>query len=378
VFVDRRHSLLIIEHKLDECVDLVDRVVVLDPAGGVALDGPARAIFANHAARLEELGVWQPAASRLAHRLRRRGISIEPHPLSLAEAAATLGDYGVQPAVVLAEAPLAAPPPDTDEPPALTLEAVSYAYGPRQVLSGVDLSVPAGHLLALLGPNGAGKTTLGQIAAGLRRPQAGTVRLFGRGAREYSSAELATSVGYVFQNPEHQFVRQTVYDELAFGLQVLGETPAAIQPRVEAFLAEFGLLEHRWANPFSLSQGQKRRLSVATQLITGRRLLVLDEPTFGQDPRTSAALMERMAALQRQGRTIVMITHDLELVRAYATCVAVLLEGQVAFSGPPAELLDRPQLLRAASLDLPPMWAVAARLKQMQRSRLCTTPATPN
>jgi energy-coupling factor transport system ATP-binding protein len=146
-------------------------------------------------------------------------------------------------------------------------------------------------------------------------------------------------------------------------------------------LAEFGLLEHRWANPFSLSQGQKRRLSVATQLITGRRLLVLDEPTFGQDPRTSAALMERIADLRRQGRTIVMVSHDIQLVSTYATLVAVLLDGQVAFTGPPSELMDQPQLLRAASLALAPVWAVARRLSEMQRVRLgdvCTTAAIPN
>jgi energy-coupling factor transport system ATP-binding protein len=378
---DRRRSLLIIEHKLDECVELVDRVVVLDPAGGVALDGPARSIFAERAARLEELGVWQPTASRLAHQLKRRGLAVEPHPLTVTEAAMIFGEYGIQPAEVLAEAPPAAPPPETDGPPALAIEGVSYAYGARPVLSDVTLSVPPGHLLALVGPNGVGKTTLGQIAAGLRRPRAGSVQLFGRDVRDYSSAELATTVGYVFQNPEHQFVRQTVYEELAFGLQGLGDTAEAIRPRVEAMLAEFGLLEHRWANPFSLSQGQKRRLSVATQLITGRRLLVLDEPTFGQDPRTSAALMERIADLRRQGRTIVMVSHDIQLVSTYATLVAVLLDGQVAFTGPPSELMDQPQLLRAASLALAPVWAVARRLSEMQRVRLgdvCTTAAIPN
>jgi energy-coupling factor transport system ATP-binding protein len=375
---DRRRSLLIIEHKLDECVELVDRVVVLDPAGGVALDGPARAIFADHAPRLEQLGVWQPAASRLAHQFRSRGLRLEPHPLTVTEASVVLNQYGVQASEVLREAPPAEPPAATREPPALALEGVGYAYATRAVLSEIELSVPPGHLLALVGPNGAGKTTLGQIVAGLRRPRTGSVRLFGRNVREYSAAELATTVGYVFQNPEHQFVRQTVYEELAFGLQALGESPEAIKPRVEALLADFGLLEHRWANPFSLSQGQKRRLSVATQLITGRQLLVLDEPTFGQDPRTSAALMERIVGLQRQGRTIVMITHDLQLVSSYATCVAVLVDGQVVFAGPPAELMDQPRLLRAASLELPPVWSIARRLKKMQEARLCTTAVIPN
>src|SRR5206468_8980442 len=105
---------------------------------------------------------------------------------------------------------------------ALEIRDLSFAYGARQILAGVDLTVPSGEILALLGPNGAGKTTLIQLAAGLRRPPAGTVWLFGRDVRQYRAAELATTLGYVFQNPEHQFVRQTVVDELAFGLELLG------------------------------------------------------------------------------------------------------------------------------------------------------------
>jgi energy-coupling factor transport system ATP-binding protein len=370
LMADRRHSLLVIEHKLDECVNLVDRVVVLDPAGGVALNGPARSIFAEYADRLEELGVWQPAASRLAHRLRQNGLRLDPHPLTVAEATDSLAKLSVQPEVVLREAPSANPVLPTSEPPALAIDGVSYAYGSRSVVSNLDLDLPAGHLLAVVGPNGAGKTTLGQIMAGLRQPQSGSVRLFGRDVRSYSARDLATTVGYVFQNPEHQFVRQTVYEELAFGLQLLGETPDAVRTRVDALLADFGLLEHRWANPFSLSQGQKRRLSVATQLITGRRLIVLDEPTFGQDPRTAAALIERIVSLQQQGRTVVMITHDLQLVSSCATLVVVLLTGALLYFGAPAGLMEQPALCRAASIEPPPIWAIASQLRQRLEASL--------
>ncbi len=373
---DRRRALVIIEHKLDECVDLVDRVVVLSPAGGVAADGPPRALFEQQADRLEQLGVWQPAASRLAHHLRRRGWpAIHPHPLTVAEATASFAAARIGPEVVFAAVPTADPPTASPEPPALVIAGLSFAYGKPPVLRNLDLTVPAGHLLALVGPNGAGKTTLIQLAAGLRRPPRGTVRLFGRDVREYRPGELASTVGYVFQNPEHQFVRHTVYDEVAFGLELLGEPAEAIRPRVEELLADFGLLEHRWANPFCLSQGQKRRLSVATQLITGRRLLILDEPTFGQDPHTAGALMRRIVSLQQQGRTIVLVTHDVQLVSTYATRVAVLVAGQVRFVGPPAELMDRSEVLRAAALELSPMWAIAQALRT---ATACTTAAIPS
>jgi energy-coupling factor transport system ATP-binding protein len=372
---DRRRSLVVIEHKLDECVDLVDRVVVLDPAGGVALDGTARSIFEDYPDRLEELGVWQPAASCLAHRLRRRGLQITPHPLTVAEAGDRLATLGVEPEVILRETPLAAQPAPTGEPPALVIEGLSFAYGAQPVLSNVELTLHPGHLLAVVGPNGAGKTTLIQLAAGLRTAPPGTVRLFGRDVRDYAPPELARTIGYVFQNPEHQFVRQTVYDEVAVGLHLLGQSADEIRPRVEELLAEFSLLDHLWANPFSLSQGQKRRLSVATQLITARRLLVLDEPTFGQDPHTAAALMERVVSLQHQGRTIAMVTHDMQLVSTFATQVAVLVDGQIRFRGPPADLLAQPALMQAASLESPPIWAIANHLQQ--QAKRCTTAPTP-
>jgi len=373
---DRKKSLVVIEHKLDECVDLMDRVVVLDPAGGVALDGPTRTIFEDHPDRLDELGVWQPAASRLAHRLRRRGLLLTPHPVTVAEASDRLATLAAEPDIVLREVPSAPMPRSIGEPAAVQIDSLCYSYGARPILADFELTVPAGHLLAVVGPNGVGKTTLSQLVAGLRTASSGAVRLFGRDVREYSTPELARTVGYVFQNPEHQFVRQTVYDEMAFGLQLLGQSAEAIRPCVEELLVEFGLLDHRLANPFSLSQGQKRRLSVATQLITGRRLLVLDEPTFGQDPHTAAALMERIVWLQQQGRTIVMVTHDMQLVSTFATRVAVLVDGQVCYFGPPAELMAQPDVLRAASLEPPPVWAIARNLQQHVNT--CITAATPS
>ena len=135
---------------------------------------------------------------------------------------------------------------------------------------------------------------------------------------------------------------------------------------MDELLGEFGLLERRWANPFSLSQGQKRRLSVATQLIAGQRLLVFDEPTFGQDQATATALMERIVGLQQQGKTIIMVSHDLQLVARYATLAAILLDGHLRYVGPPVGLLGEADLLTAASLELPPTWAIAQALREQQ------------
>ena len=361
---DRRRTVILIEHKLDACADLVDRVVVIDPTSGVVVDGPPRTVFQEQPELLEALGIWQPEASRLAHRLERDGYRLQTHPLTVAEAVPTLAAIGIGPEIVLRAEPPAPEPPATPDPPALEVRNLSFAYGSRPVLDRASLAVPSGHILAILGPNGAGKTTLIQHAAGLRRPPPGAVRLFGQDIRTYRPAELAGTLGYVFQNPEHQFVRQTVFDELAFGLEILGTARGEIRVRVDALLDELGLADRQWANPFTLSQGQKRRLSVATQLIAGQRLLVFDEPTFGQDQATASALMERIVGLQRQGRTIIMVSHDLQLVARYATSVAILVDGQIRYHGPPLGLMDTPDLLAAASLELPPTWAIAQGLKR--------------
>jgi energy-coupling factor transport system ATP-binding protein len=365
---DRRRVVIIIEHKLDQCVDLVDRVVVLDPTAGILVDGPPWTVFRDHAERLDAVGIWQPTATRLARRLEAAGGWCGPYPLTIAEAVTAFAAAGVGPDAVMTIEPPASTPQPQPSPPALAIRDLTFSYGSQRILAGTDLTVPAGHVLAILGPNGAGKTTLIQLAAGLRRPPSDTVLLFGRDVRGYRPAELAATVGYVFQNPEHQFIRQTVYDELAFGLEILGCLPAEIRDRVDQLLTEFGLVDRRWANPFSLSQGEKRRLSVATQLMSGQQLLVFDEPTFGQDQATTTALMERIVGLQQQGKTIVMVSHDLQIVARYATLAAVLLDGRMQYLGPPVGLMNEPELLVNAALELPPAWAIARALQQEAQS----------
>src|SRR5262249_14911517 len=154
---DRSRTIVIIEHKLDGCVDIVDRVVVLHPDGGVVVDGPPRVVFQEHAERLDALGIWQPAAPRLARRLQPHGRRIEQFPLTADEAAPALTRAGVGAEDVLRVEPPASAPAPSSEMPALEIRDLSFAYGKQQVLASLDLTVPNGAILALLGPNGAGK-----------------------------------------------------------------------------------------------------------------------------------------------------------------------------------------------------------------------------
>jgi len=169
---------------------------------------------------------------------------------------------------------------------------------------------------------------------GLKRPAQGQVRLFGRDVEGIPARELIRYAGLVFQNPEHQFVTERVWDELAYTLRVHGWEEARLRQRVEYLLERFRLKPYANHNPFRLSQGQKRRLSVGTMLAGGPRLLIFDEPTFGQDRNTAYALMDLMLELNREGVTIVFITHDMRLVRQYARHVLALERGRVVFHGP--------------------------------------------
>ncbi len=168
----------------------------------------------------------------------------------------------------------------------------------------------------------------------------------------------------MFQNPEHQFVARTVRDELAFGLRVRGMPESEIKVRVQEVLDDFGLAALALASPFALSHGEKRRLSVAAMLILGQRILVLDEPTFGQDQKNTTALMTKLAALNRAGRTIVLITHDTRLVLDHAEQVALLIDGTIAYTGTPDHLFANQELVERGHLVAPPLVELSHRLAQ--------------
>jgi len=193
------------------------------------------------------------------------------------------------------------------------------------------------------------------------RPAQGSISILGKDTRRQSRGDLARQVGYVFQNPEHQFVAEQVRDELAYSLR--GRfSEAEIARRVAGLLHTFGLEGYEEANPFSLSQGQKRRLSVATMVALEQPVLVLDEPAFGQDQQSTAALMSTLAGLHDAGVTIVFITHDMQLAAEYADEAAVMCTGELIFRGTPRQLFAHPEIMQRASLILPPLSELSHRL----------------
>ena len=242
-------------------------------------------------------------------------------------------------------------------PVAITVRDCSVRRGGRRgpvVVDGVDLDVASGDFLAIVGTNGAGKTTLLQAIAGVIPAPAGSVDVLGMDPSRADARDRARRIGFVFQNPEHQFVTHTVADELELGLRLQGMPEAERHDEVERMLRRFDLVEHRDRHPFLLSGGQKRRLSVGTALVAGAPVLALDEPTFGQDRARAAELLDILRTLNDEGTTVLVVTHDLQLVADYADRVAVMQGGRVIGSGPTAEVLAGP-LIEAAGLRHPPL-----------------------
>jgi len=231
------------------------------------------------------------------------------------------------------------------------------------VLRGLDLRVPAGQFLALVGANGSGKTTLVKHLNGLLRARQGSVRVAGLDAARHPVGEMARHVGFLFQHPEQQIFAATVEQEVAFGPRNLGLPAGEVRERVAAALARFGLEAAAARPPAILGYGLRRRVTLASLAAMDPAVLVLDEPTVGLDAHGRREMLAWVAELQRRGRTIVLVTHDMGLVARCAERVVVLHDGEVLGDGPPGDVFRDEALLARASLAPPPVVALARALR---------------
>jgi energy-coupling factor transport system ATP-binding protein len=237
----------------------------------------------------------------------------------------------------------------------------TYPAGDRG-LAGVTLAVRRGEYVAILGRNGAGKTTLLKHLNGLLRPASGTVSVDGRDTSALRPWELASRVGYVFQNPDHQIFNVTVAEEVRYGLRMARLAQREVEQRLDEVLALTGLDDLRARHPFSLAKGERQRLAVASILALRPSILVVDEPTTGQDWAGTGAMMALIDELNSRGTTIVMVSHDLDVVAAHARRVVVMDGGVMVADGPTADVLGRTDLLAAAGVDPPQTVALSLRL----------------
>jgi energy-coupling factor transporter ATP-binding protein EcfA2 len=373
--LNREHgtTIVMVEHRVDELADRVSRVVMMDQ-GSIIFDGTPRAAFAKRrTAHSEEAdtvptSAWFPQAAEFALALSDRcGVPIDPgrFPLNVAEAVA----YAV---------PQIGPAPKTSSvdvaedktgngaaaSPIVKVTGLDYAYERgTPVLRDISFELHPGKMIALCGRNGSGKTTLARLLMHINPPPKGAILLDGKDVAGLSARDIASRIGYVFQNPDHQFVTEKVWDEVAYGLRVRDYADYAVKERVEEVLEIVDLKRYADRSPFALSLGERRRLSVATMLVLEPRILVLDEPTIGQDYERAQQLMGLMARLrERHATTILMITHDVRLVAEWADRAMVISGGRLLFDGAPLHMFSDPALLGEAGLLVPPVFEISRML----------------
>ena len=295
-------TVVVVEHRVDVWASLVDRVIVVAD-GAIAADGPLRQVLAQQGDALRERGIWLPGDDVAA-------------------------EVGPAPEV---------PPASSGTTPIARVADLTIGYDKNSpVRSGIDLTIERGVSTCIVGANGAGKSTFALTLAGLLPPISGTVEVeTSDGTRgdphEWTSKQLLGRMSMVFQEPEYQFLASTVAEELAIGPRAAGMSEEEIAPLVDEHLEALGLTTLARANPMTLSGGEKRRLSVATALISAPELLILDEPTFGQDRGTWLGLVRLLRAALARGVTLVSITHDPAFVAAMGQRVVDL--GQVGTRG---------------------------------------------
>ena len=244
----------------------------------------------------------------------------------------------------------------------LKLEQISFAYQENHpILKNISLSIPKGQRLAIVGKNGAGKSTLAKAICGFITTE-GQYTSRGEDIKQESVKERAERVGYVLQNPNQMISTNMIFDEVALGLRLRGISEEDIKKRVYQALKTCGLYEFRKWPISALSYGQKKRVTIASILVLGPEILVLDEPTAGQDQRNYTDIMEFLDSLQEKGHTIVMITHDMQLMLDYSDRALVVSDGQILADLSPAELFTHPDILQEANLKETSIFALANRL----------------
>ncbi len=293
-------TLIIVEHKIDEIAEFVDRVVVLDAQATIVADGPTHDVFSEMRNRLTAEGIWIPGIWKDYLQGERYRQLMEGKKVESA----------------------------SPEHELLTLSNWTVLRGKREKLFVQDVQVHAGEWISIIGANGAGKSTLLLALLQLLRTT-GHYTLLGQPVTRRSDSP-ARELALVFQNPEYQFVTNSVQAEIAYTLQMASMDPQDIERYVEQSLEEFELTGRKNNHPYQLSMGQKRRLSVAAAAVKHHRALLLDEPTFGQDARNTFAILEKLERHRQGGTTILMVTHDPYIVANFSTRVWTIREGRLA------------------------------------------------
>lgn len=360
-------TVILIEQTVALLAEYCDRVVVIDQ-GRIALDGTPTDVF-SHGETLRAIGVDTPRTVRISNSLAEAGLAPNDSPALTLDGAESLVAGILAPG--LSESSPIVPcalgdGPDVrnaaDERPIIVdVAGAAYSYGTGQAgIEGINLTVRAGEILAVVGQNGAGKTTFTKLLNGLIKPSAGVVRIAGLDTRTTPVSVLASHAATLFQNPDRQLCRNTVVEEISFGLELQGAPADAARERARHVAATFGLPEN--ASPFNLSRGQRQMVALASVVALEPELIILDEPTSGLDYRECMTVMETVRQRALDGAAVVMVCHDMEVVSDFADTLAVMAEGRLIEVGPSREVFANDALLAHARIAAPCVPALGKRL----------------
>lgn len=366
----RGYTVIVVSQRLDRLAPHLDRLLVMDD-GDIVHDGSPRAVFTDPG--IGDL-IDVPDAVRVGTRLREAGYvdPDEPVPLSVAGAieelrphveptAADGGRSAGSTATDAATAPESDPDADSGEP-RVAFEDVRYEYeGGVEALSGISLSMDSG-CVCLVGQNGAGKTTFVKHLNGLLEPTEGTVWIDGTDTREARVAQLAHHVGLSFQNPDDQLFHDTVAEEVRYGPANLGYDDERIRETTERAIDRLDLADARERNPYDLGLPRRKHVAVASVLAMDTPVVVLDEPTGGQDAPGTALLGAAIEDLTASGTLVVVITHDVGFARRHADRVIALGQGEVLLDGSSREVFGDPETLAETDVDPPTITRIGNRL----------------
>lgn len=349
---ERGKTLVVVEHAIEEVLPLVDRVIVLEE-GQIVRNGMVDEVLAQD----DIPNVFmRPPIARLAERFGMNPIPLTPELFyEMFTAQHTLSGIGVDDI---------ASSRSNARQPVIKMQDVSFSYdGENSALDGVTTTFYDGELVAILGRNGSGKTTLVRHIIGLLQPNSGSVTVMGKDVATTPTHLLAQEIGFCFQNPNHQIVSFNVQDEMVFGLKAHKIDPDEFEDRIHQALEFVNMQDYLETEIFDLGKGQKQRIALASVLTLDPGILIIDEPTTGQDPHMAEEIFEIIKTLNGRGTTVLIITHKIDYAARFASRAVVMQYGKIAYDGPMRELLMDIELMRENSLELPSITRLANSLR---------------
>jgi len=353
-------TVIMVEHESEEIARFSDRIAVMND-GKIVLLGIPREVF-SETETLTKIGLSVPQVCELARKMNDGLRREKPYSfMTLQEAEDVIKkDFPRLSSSKFTAPDRPSPATPTLNDPAVQVEGLHFEYDKGvEVLRGIDLTIRKGEFVAIIGQNGSGKTTLVKHFNGLLRPTSGRILVNAAETAQKTVAQLSRTVGYLFQNPDHQIFSTTVEDEIAFGPKNLGVGRDEIEKRVAEALKLVGLEDYRKVPPSTLGLGQRRKVTLAAIVAMKPDVMVLDEPTTGIDWNGSLQLMDSVTELNKQGHTIVTITHSMRVVAQYAHRTVVLANGKVILDGPTREVFAQPDILKTTFLAPPQITCLA-------------------